>query len=156
MKHLYSILLLALFIGLASCDNNRIYQQAYDFEESGWSLDTIPSFTFDIEDTEPKNILLNLRNGIDFKNYNIYLTYYLEDNLGAEISSELISIDLFDSKTGRPLGEGSSIYQNQVTVLENYRFPKPGSYTFKVAQYTRENPVMEVYSVGVRVENYGE
>ena len=55
-------------------------------------------------------------------------------------------------KTGRPLGEGNSIYQNQISVLQNYRFAKPGSYTFNVAQYTRENPVLEIYSVGVRVE----
>ncbi len=156
MKNSYLILLLVLFTGLAACDTDRVYQQAYQFEDDGWRVDTIPEFTFDIGDTEPKNILLNLRYGLDYKEYNMYLTYYLEDGQGNELSSELISVDLFDSKTGRPLGEGSSIYQNQIPVLENYSFAKPGSYTFKIAQYTRENPVMEIYSVGVRVEKSGD
>lgn len=152
MRNSYVILLMVLFTGLASCDKNRVYQQVYDFDDTGWSVDTIPSFTFDIEDAEPKNLLLNLRYGLDYKEYNIYLKYHLLDSIGNELASELISIDLFDPKTGRPLGEGSSLYQNQLPVLENYRFAKPGSYTFKVAQYTRENPAKEVYSVGVRVE----
>lgn len=156
MKHIYLALLLVLFTGLASCDKNRVYQQVYDFNENGWAVDTIPAFTFDIEDGEPKNILLNLRYGLDYKEYNIYLKYDLLDSLGNELASELISIDLFDPKTGRPLGKGNSIYQNQLPVLENYRFARPGNYTFKVAQYTRENPAREVYSVGVRVEETGK
>lgn len=152
MKYSYLIMLLALFIGLASCDKGRVYQQVYDFNDIGWSVDTIPAFTFEIADGEPKNILLNLRYGLDYKEYNIYLKYDLQDSAGNELASELISLDLFDPKTGRPLGEGNSIYQNQISVLQNYRFAQPGSYTFRVAQYTRENPVMEIYSVGVRVE----
>ncbi len=156
MRNIYVILLLTLFTGLASCDKNRVYQQVYDFGDTGWGVDTIPSFTFDIEDKEPKNILLNLRYGLDYREYNIYLKYDLLDSLGKELASELISIDLFDPKTGRPLGEGNSIYQNQLPLLENYRFAQPGSYTFKVAQYTRENPVKEIYSVGVRVEEAGK
>ncbi|MCE7993676.1 MAG: gliding motility lipoprotein GldH [Roseivirga sp.] len=152
MKYSYLIMLLALFTGLASCDKNRVYQQVYDFDDSGWAVDTIPSFTFEIADTEPKNILLNLRYGLDYKEYNIYLKYHLQDSLGNKLASELISIDLFDPKTGRPLGEGNSIYQNQLSVLENYRFSQTGTYSFKIAQYTRENPIMEIYSVGIRVE----
>lgn len=152
MKYSYLVMLLALFAGLASCDKGRVYQQVYDFDDTGWSVDTIPSFTFEIADTEPKNILLNLRYGLDYKEYNIYLKYDLQDSAGNELASELISLDLFDPKTGRPLGEGNSIYQNQISVLQNYRFAQPGSYTFRIAQYTRENPVMEIYSVGVRIE----
>lgn len=152
MKHTYLVLLLVLFIGLASCDKNRVYQQVYDFDDSGWNLDTIPAFTFDIADTEPKNLKINLRYGLDYKEYNIYLQYHLEDSTGKELASELISIDLFDQKTGRPLGEGSSIYQNPASILENYRFPKAGIYTFRIAQYMREIDLKKVYSVGLRVE----
>lgn len=152
MKHTYLTLLLVLFIGLASCDKNRVYQQVYDFDDSGWNLDTIPAFTFYIADTEPKNLKINLRYGLDYKDYNIYLQYHLEDSTGRELASDLISIDLFDPKTGRPLGAGNSIYQQAAPILENYPFPKAGSYTFKIAQYMREVDLKEVYSVGLRVE----
>jgi gliding motility-associated lipoprotein GldH len=156
MKQTYVVLMLALLIGLASCDTKRVYQQAYDFDDTGWHMDTIPAFTFEIGDTAPKNLLLNLRYGLDYKDYNIYLTYHLEDSTGTKLSSELINLNLFDPTTGRPLGEGSSIYQSQQAILEVYRFPGPGTYTFRIAQYMRYASLEEVYSVGLRVEEAGE
>ena len=153
MKILRSLLLLGLLsIGLVACDGNRVYQQAYDFEDSGWHLDTIPAFEFQIEDRQPKNLILSLRNSISYPYRNIYLTYYLEDSLGNELASELVNLPLFDEKTGKPFGSGSSIYQHTVGVLNGFSFPGTGRYTFKVAQYMREIELKEVESVGFRVE----
>ena len=59
---------------------------------------------------------------------------------------------LFDQKTGKPQGEGSSIYQHSIPLLQNHTFAQPGSYTLKVAQYMRELELKDVLSVGVRVE----
>ena len=152
MKRLSPILSVVLFLLLAACDGNRVYQQAYEFDKRGWHMDSIPAFTFEVEDNAPKNLVLHLRNSIAYPWHNVYLTYYLEDSTGRELASELINIQLFDPKTGAPQGKGSSIYQHEVSILENHRFPTTGKYTIKVAQYMRELELKEILSVGVRVE----
>ncbi len=155
MKRFFPILSVAFVLLLAACDGNRVYQQVYDFDENGWHMDSIPSFTFEIEDAAPKNLILHLRNSIAYEWQNVYLNYSLEDSTGREISAELINIALFDTKTGEPLGQGSSIYQHAENILENHILT-PGTYTFKVTQYMRELELKEVMSVGIRVENVGE
>lgn len=156
MKRSFFALATLLLLTLAACDTNRVYQQAYDFDENGWHMDTIPSFTFEIEDTRPKNLNLHLRNSLAYPFQNVYLTYYLQDSTGKELATELVNIELFDPKTGKPQGEGSSIYQHEVELLHGYQFPYTGSFTFRVAQYMRESALKEILSVGLRVEEISE
>ena len=62
---------------------------------------------------------------------------------------------LFDSKTGKPLGDGlGDIFDHKFKIksLSNYRFPKAGEYTFSVEQNMRQDPLLGVMSVGVSVE----
>ncbi|MGW8122677.1 gliding motility lipoprotein GldH [Roseivirga echinicomitans] len=152
MKKIQWLYLLVLVSVLNACDRHKIYEEVYDFEAAIWNMDTIPEFEFKIEDSQPKRILLNVRNSIDFKSQNLYLTYYLLNEQGTEIKSELINIQLFDPITGKPSGKGNSIFQHEVEILPAYTFPKTGTYKIKVAQYMREANLEEVPSVGVRVE----
>ena len=149
-KHWLLGVLLALF--LSACDSNRVFEDVYNFDEEGWSMDTIPSFQFEIEDNRPKRVLLNVRNSIEFKTRNLYITYYLIDPKGNEIKSELIDIQLFDAITGKPFGEGNSIFQHEVELLPSHQFNPTGVYTIKVAQYMREANLQNIPSVGVRIE----
>ena len=138
---------------LAACDSSKVFEENYDFDNRTWHLDTIPSFEFNIDNTSPKSIFINLRNTISYGYQNIYLTYYLHNESGETLESELINIQVFDEKTGKPFGSGSSVYEHKVPLLTNYQFPGSGSYTIKVAQYMRELDLREIASVGVRVEN---
>lgn len=156
MKRHFLILCVVFVFILAACDSGRVYQQAYDFDEQGWHMDTIPSFAFEIKDGSPKNLLLNVRNSIAYEWQNVYLMYHLQDSTGSKLASELINVALFDPTTGEPKGKGNSIYQNTVPIFENYSFPATGTYTFKVTQYMRELELKEILSVGVRVEEVEE
>ena len=115
-------------------------------------MDNMPEFSFEIENSSPKNVLFKLRTDLKFPNQNLYITYYLLNEKGEEISSELVNIPLFDEVTGKPLGKGNSIYQYSIAILENFSFPQPGNYTLKFAQYMRSESLAGVHSVGVRVE----
>ena len=58
-----------------------------------------------------------------------------------------------DAKTGKPQGKGlGDIYTHQFDLLKNYTFQKPGSYQIKLKQYMRQDPLPEINSVGIRVE----
>jgi gliding motility-associated lipoprotein GldH len=153
MKSVLKICLLLLAFALInSCDRNRVYEEVYDFEEGIWNMDTIPAFNFEITDNAPKRVLINVRNSIEFRSQNLYLTYYLMDEKGNELKSELVNIQLFDAKTGKPFGKGNSIFQHEIEILPNYVFPNTGKFQIKIAQYMREANLENVPSVGVRLE----
>jgi gliding motility-associated lipoprotein GldH len=145
-------LILLLLISFVACDSNRVYEEYHDFNNKTWNLDSIPSFEFSIDNTDPKDLFVNLRNTISYDYQNLYLSYQLIDENGQELEGDLINISVFDEKTGKPFGSGNSIYEQQHKILENYRFPKNGNYVLKIAQYMREVDLKEVVSVGARVE----
>ena len=145
---------LAALLALAACDEKRIYEQNRDLAGNQWYIDTIPSFTFRIADaSKPYNIYFNVRNAISYPYYNLYVTYYLQDSTGKQIESRLQEWLLADSKTGKPLGEGlGDIFDHRIISRKNFRFPYNGTYTFRLKQYMRQDPLPFIMSVGVRVE----
>jgi gliding motility-associated lipoprotein GldH len=63
-----------------------------------------------------------------------------------------IEIRLAD-ETGKWLGAGlGDIYDYQFPVLQKIKFPRSGFYRFELEQNMREDTLMNVKSVGIRVE----
>lgn len=141
--------LVILFVG---CDSGRVFESDYDFEGQSWNMDSIPSFQFMVYDTAPKNIILKIRNSLDFPFRNCYMTYMLKDSVGNTLKTELVNVALFDETTGKPFGKGNSVFQHAETILSDYNFPQSGPYILSVAQYMRKTDLIGTYSIGVRVE----
>jgi gliding motility-associated lipoprotein GldH len=140
---------------LAGCsDPNTVYKQYTDIESGTWFAKNEPAFAFDIQDAAvPYNLYYNVRNAVSYPYYNLYLTRYLKDPAGRTIDSRLDELLLMDAKTGKPLGDGlGDLFDHQVLMKRNYRFPKPGRYTITLRQYMRQDPLPDVLSVGVTVE----
>lgn len=146
--------MLANLCWLSACDENRVYEKNYDFANKAWPVDTIPTFEFEVQDTEQRyNIFWNVRNSIDYPYRNLYLTYYLEDTLGQSIATDLHNMHLFDPKTGEPYGSGlGDIFEHQIMALPNYKFDTAGVYRLRLEQYMRTDTLKDILSVGVRVE----
>jgi gliding motility-associated lipoprotein GldH len=54
---------------------------------------------------------------------------------------------------GKWLGSGlGDIFSNQIKVMENVKFPRKGVYSFSVEQNMRDNPLLGIEDIGVRVE----
>lgn len=140
---------------LLSCtDTNVVYKEYTDINDGKWFIKNAPSFTFEITDaTIPYNIYYNLRNSLSYGYYNLYLTRYLRDDKGKELESRLDELILLDPKTGKPNGDGlGDIFDHKVLMKRNYRFPKPGKYTVQIRQYMRQDPLLNILSVGITVE----
>ena len=116
-------------------------------------MDYMPAFEFKVEDAAAKNVILKFRSDLEYPYQNIYITYFLMDAQGNELDSKLVNIPLFDEISGKPLGEGNSVYQYAQEILSGYKFPGSGKYSIKLAQYMRSETLNGVYSVGIRVEN---
>ncbi|HLL93762.1 MAG TPA: gliding motility lipoprotein GldH [Spirosoma sp.] len=152
MKRLGLIVLVAFFA--LGCDTNAVYSEYTDIEDGKWYIKNAPSFTFEIDDASvPYNISYNLRNSLSYGYYNLYLTRYLRDASGKEIESRLDELILMDPKTGKPNGSGlGDLFDHKFLIKRNYRFPKPGKYTMQIRQYMRQDPLLNILSVGITVE----
>lgn len=140
---------------LASCDENRVYEANVDFPDKQWAVDSIPAFEFEVTDpSKSYNIYWNVRNTVAYPYRNLYLTYYIEDTAGHQLTKDLHNMLLFEPKTGKPYGSGlGDIFSHQFMALPNYKFDKAGMYRIRLEQYMRTDTLPEILSVGTRVEN---
>lgn len=153
MKPILTGLLLTLTLWACN-DPNVVYKENADIDSGKWFVKNTPTFRFQITDAaQPYDIYYTLRNNLTYPYYNLYLTRYLTDERGKELESRLDELILMDPKTGKPRGKGlGDLYDNKVLMKRAYRFPKPGTYAFRLKQYMRQDPLPDIVSVGISVE----
>ncbi len=151
MRHL---LVFAIVLLLSACDSNRVYEDFNDMEEAFWHLDSIQTFSFEIEDTaRTYNILGTFRNASSYPFYNLYFQYAISDSSGNVLNEQLKEVDFFDPKTGEPYGSGlGDLFDHSFLLEEKYQFPYSGKYTISFEQYMRRDTLPFILSVGARVE----
>lgn len=145
----------ALFIisfSFSACNFDSTFEEDIDFNEGTWHMDTLAVFEFESEKVE-KNIEIKLRSNLDYPFYNLYLKLELIDSLGRRLQDTLLGFDLYDQKTGKPIGKGNSIYQLNAVALPNYEFPYEGKYEIRLAQYMRRATLPGILSAGIRIED---
>lgn len=146
---------IALFVILASCDSDRVYEQYYDFDNRFWAVAETPEFEFSVDQPGEKyNLYCNVRNSSDYPNARFFFTYYFQDSTGVVLKQELKTEALFDSKTGKPFGSSGlgDIYDHQFSLLENYQFAHAGKFKVKFEQFMRTDTLSGILAVGLRVE----
>lgn len=161
MLKTFKIILVASLIS-CSGNKNRIYETHQTIEKGIWEREDIKSFNIEIEDISTHyNFYYTIRNTIEYPYYNLYLRYELLSEEGDTIASKLQHMNLFDEKTGEPLGNkkffsGGSmgdLFDHQILSLSNVKVPKTGSYTFKVKQYMRDGrSIPGLFAIGCRVD----
>ena len=154
MKKLQVGMLAGLWWLLVSCDEKAIYKGIDDIKDGRWYIKNAPEFTFEIEDTTVTySVYYNIRNSLSYPYYNLYIRRYLLDSSGKVLESKQDELTLLDPKTGKPLGYGlGDLFDHRISMMKKYRFAKSGKYTIRLRQYMRQNPLPEVYGVGVTVE----
>ena len=148
-----SLLFAFILINLLSCDSNRLHEEHKDIQ-SYWLADSLAGFNFKIADESlDYNVFFSVRNGVEFPHSNLYFKYFLKDSLGKTLESELVNFQLFNAKSGYPLGDGiGDIFEHQYEVLTKYQFDYSGQYELSFQQYMRYDSLPEIYSVGYMVE----
>ncbi len=151
MKYLSFLAIIFVLIG---CDSNRIYEDYNDMEDAFWHLDSVQSFSFEIPDSSKLyNIKGSFRNTTSYPFYNLYFQYTISDSLGNTLTEKLKEVDLFDSKSGEPLGNGlGDLFDHSFILEESYQFPGNGTYSISFIQYMRRDTLPYILSVGTRVE----
>lgn len=143
-----------LFLLVTACDPERLYEQNHDFDKRCWNTVEKPEFSFLISDTTTAyNIYVNIRNDNDYPFSNLYFTFRLSDATGV-IQEKLLSAELFDRKSGKPLGSSGIgyLFDHRIPVLQNYRFTGPGTYTIRFEHFMRTDTLCGIRAMGLRIE----
>jgi gliding motility-associated lipoprotein GldH len=152
MRVIFCLMLIAIIA--ISCDSNRIYENNIDFKDRSWKIAEPAQFEFQITDTAKKyNLLMDVRNSIDYPFARLFVNYQLKKD-SISLSKELISVYLFDQKTGKPFGTSGigDIYDHQFFIIKNYSFEKAGKYNMSFQQFMRKDTIPGILAVGLRVE----
>lgn len=148
------LVFMAAIILLSGCDRRSVYEGKKDFKSGYWVFNDPLRFDFEILDNSVAyNMEVNVRSTAKYSFQNIYLQYYLEDTTGSLLSKELKNLQLFNSVTGVPLGNGiGGVFDLSKPILEDYKFEHAGKYSLQIEQFMRQDSLPEILSVGVRVE----
>ena len=146
------ILLILCFV---SCDENRVYEKNMDFKSQQWpSMDTL-SFTAHIEDETPLNLYVNVRHRFNYNWRNLWI------NLGITFPNDSLYETAINIQLSQPDGQWFGDCNGDVCLLKyplsnysNYAFADTGFYTFHLNHEMREDPLLEIMSAGIRIENY--
>lgn len=138
-------------MGMLGCKGNIVYERNVSFPKQQWTYDTIPSFSFRIDDTSKTyGVVLNFRHNKDYKYSNVFVLLH-EKGPGLKDTAYRHEIHLAEPD-GRWRGSASAgLYHNEYWIKENFRFPDTGQYTFSVEQNMRANPLVGVSNIGIRV-----
>lgn len=147
-KHFW--LFLFLLLATSSCDLSSTFESDVDFDEGIWHMDSLATFEFDAP-AQTQDVEVKLRNNLDYPFYNLYVKLELLDSTGGMLQDTLVELTIYDQKTGKPKGEGNSIYQINTLGLDAYPFPYAGTYSIRLAQYMRKVELEGILSTGVRI-----
>lgn len=148
------VILVCAVLVMTACSDNRLYEDYVDFDDRFWAVTEQPGFEFQIDDPQAKYALYcNLRIAESYKYSDFNFQYTLSDSSGNVLAKRLVVKDVFDRKSGKPLGESGlgDIYDHQVQ-LADPAFTNPGKYKITLEQFMRTDSLEGVLAVGVRVE----
>lgn len=130
---------LGLFLLVASCDSNRVFDEYQSLKNNQWLLNDSIDFEFSVTDTISKNnLFFNLRNNNQYEFSNLYVITHIDFPNGKKFVDTL-QYEMTD-KNGKFLGVGiSEIKQSRLLFKENMIFPVRGNYKLSIWQAMRSN-----------------
>lgn len=153
MRALIAVLFLIL---LVHCRPIDLYERTVNIPKHAWSSDFTPSFEFEIKDTITLyEVSLVLRHTDGYPFNNIWLNVQVEtpDSLYTFRAEKKLG----DNDKGW-LGTGlNDVIEHRISLnpdLANagISFRRSGTYTFRLTQIMREDPLPQVLQTGIRVE----
>jgi gliding motility-associated lipoprotein GldH len=144
-----------LALVLIGCDRQRVFEENRDLTTRHWLVADTATFAFRIQNSGLRyNLYGNLRHGHNYPFARIFVQFTLTDSAGQALASNLKLQQLFDAKTGAPLGRSGlgDLYDHQFELQRDVVFNRPGLYRLKLVHQMRTDTLPEVLAVGVRVE----
>ncbi|HSU29510.1 MAG TPA: gliding motility lipoprotein GldH [Chitinophagaceae bacterium] len=149
LSNFYVFILISLIL---SCRSIDLYEKSVSIPGHAWKSSYQPSFSFTIKDTISRyQVYLVLRHNEKYSYNNIYVNLYLQPP-GKDSLQKIKLPSLALANADGWLGSGmDDIYEHRIPLGEPQTL-QSGTYTFKVEQIMREEPLEHVLNVGLRLE----
>ena len=153
MKHINWLLLLILF---TACNNNEVFHDSKLLPEEGWYKENVMQFDYLANDTSSVfNIIVDIRNNHEYpyQNFWIFVQSTSPDSIVYKDTLECVLADNY----GRWIGKASgSLFHLPVLFMREIKFPQTGHYQFDIAQGMRNDTLIGIHEVGLRIEKVEE
>lgn len=140
-----------VLLGLIGCKDQPLLDKNEVITERRWFREQQPEFRVEVTDpTIAYDVFVNIRNSLEYQFTDLFLEVQQKKT---DSSSVTYAVKIkMTNRQGLWTGQGSgSIYTQQVRFLNNYHFPDTGTYSFKIKQNMRANPVEGINDVGIRI-----
>lgn len=146
-------LLLMLLLGLMACDAGKIVDKTLTISpDNGWTYPDSLEVAFTVQDTSVLyNLFLTVNHTTDFGYQNLY-TRIRTGFPDGEQQTQVLSLELADKAGGWEGKCTGKRCQLEIPLQENAIFSMPGTYTFSIAQFMRQDSLPGVKSIRFRVE----
>ena len=137
---------------LASCTTIDLYEKTVTVPGHAWENSFQPSFNFTIKDTTALyQPYLVIRHNEKYNYTNIYVNLYIKPPGQDSVIKIQRDLVLATKDKGWQASAMDDIYEHRVSLGDPQTF-KAGDYQFTLEQIMRENPLQNVYDVGLRIE----
>jgi len=136
---------------LTSCGPTPYYENSVDINIEDWKHNDKVNFVVEVIDVESKYIMnLIVSHSQDFSYQNLYLNVTTSFPT-QEQTEERLNIELSDKK-GQWVGKCSNgTCQTKVYMLDNFKFPEKGNYTFGIEQLNREESLKGINQIALEI-----
>jgi gliding motility-associated lipoprotein GldH len=148
---IYTVLFLLCF---TACQPIDVFEKNVAIPNFAWASTFKPEITFDITDTTSGyTIFVVLRHSDAYRYKNIWINVNMQFPTG-ETRKQALELKLATDEKGW-LGSGmDDIWEHRIAITPPQK-PEPlkaGTYTFRLENIMREDPLKNVMNVGIRIE----
>lgn len=155
---------MACSLQLLSCTTIDLYEKVVPVPKHQWQSSFKPQFSFTINDTTvPYQAFVILRHNNKYKYNNIWVNLLAKT---ATDTAQKLSLELPLANKEGWLGTGmDDVFEHRVRIggeieklgfvkkgADGFYFARPGEYTFALEQIMRDDPLMDVMNIGLRLE----
>lgn len=143
---------IAVIIMLASCGNNKLYDESVVIPEAKWDNENMPYFNVIVDDTlADYAFYLNVRHLENYRYSNLFVFMHTEFPNG-NVTHDTIEC-MLAMPDGRWMGKGSGTFRSAKVLLNPaLRFPLKGDYHFEIEQAMREKELKGITDIGICFE----
>jgi gliding motility-associated lipoprotein GldH len=149
-KFLILMFLLLIFLAHA-CSSDRIFEDYQGMESLTWAVSDTVSFEFTPENNEKAVSTIGIRYNDNYEFHNLYVRFLLKDSLGQPMVDSLLNINLFDVKTGKPLGDGFGNIFTKYDTLPMEQIYDNQHVKIQFIQYMRKEELEGIEAVGLKI-----
>lgn len=149
--HLTGLAAISSLLIVVSCNTIDLYEKTVSIQKHQWSSSYKPGFSFIINDSSALyQVYFVIRHKEKYNYNNIWINLYSQPP-GDTLHKAAYELKLATNEKGWLATGMDDIYEHRIKLTDAIKL-KAGEYKFEIENIMREDPLMHVMSVGIRVE----